>query len=81
MVMVDQPAERIIETVTARDANGTRYTIERWHAAGRPAVPLITDTRGTVHATTTDLATVLRGREPQWRLFRTTAVRWVDEHC
>jgi hypothetical protein len=30
MVMVQQPAERIIDTVTARDANGTRYTIERW---------------------------------------------------
>ncbi len=24
-----EPADRIMETITARDANGTRYTIER----------------------------------------------------
>jgi hypothetical protein len=33
---VHTPAERLIDTITARDANGTWYTIERWtsHATG-----------------------------------------------
>jgi hypothetical protein len=54
MVMVDHPTERIIETVTARDANGTRYTIERWtnHAAGpgeawREGTPVLRTREGT----------------------------------
>jgi hypothetical protein len=52
--MVDRTAERIIDTVTARDANGTRYTIERWTnhdaragEAWRDGTPVLKTTEGT----------------------------------
>jgi hypothetical protein len=55
--------------------------LRRWQAAGHPPIPLLTDIRGRVHATTDNLATVLRATDPAWRWFRESAVRWVDEHC
>jgi len=49
-----EQADRIIDTVTARDANGSWYTIERWthHATepgedGHDGAPLLRTTEGT----------------------------------
>ena len=55
--------------------------IHRWEASGRPPIPLVIDAEGQVHATTTNLRTILRSRNPEMELFRARACGWVDAHC
>jgi len=53
----------------------------RWEASGRPSIPLVVDADGLVHATTTNLRTILRSKNPELALFRVRAAVWVDAHC
>ena len=55
--------------------------IARWERAGRPAVPLVIDIHGRVHATSRDLPAVLHSDHPGLRLCRETVVSWVEAHC
>jgi len=55
--------------------------LRRWIEHGRPAIPLLTDAKGDVLASTHNLPAVLASAAPRWGLFRHAATSWVDQHC
>ena len=54
--------------------------LRRWIDHGRPPIPVLTDARGDVPASTANLPAVLASDAPRRGRFRHAAPRRVDEH-
>ena len=61
-------------------AAGDRARLHRWETWGRPAVPLLTDTAGQVHAVTYHVDQLLRQPTAAMAPYRATARRWLDDN-
>ena len=61
-------------------AAGDRTRLHRWARRGRPAVPLLTDAAGRVHAVTHHVDQLLRQPTAAMAPYRATARRWLDQH-
>ena len=55
--------------------------IDRWDAAGRPPVPLVTDPDGWVTVCARDVPGLFARRGLHWAVIRHVAARWIDRHC
>ena len=69
--------ERAWEPLAAADV----ARLVRWHAAGRPPVPLVVDTVAVELATIARLITILTTRTPTWEPVAAMARCWIDRHC
>ncbi len=61
-------------------ATGDHARLHRWETRGRPAVPLLTDAAGRVHALTHRVDRLLRQPATPMAPYRATARRWLDQH-